>query len=82
MRSRQRVSITPTSVGGSPVSMGPQRVMLASAETQLSDFTLNQGAPATFELRRFNRRMNGVLFTVTFLSGGGTLVVGVSSFAP
>lgn len=82
MRSRQRVSITPTSVGGSPVSMGPQRVMLASSETQLSDFTLNQGAPATFELRRFNRRMNGVLFTVTFLSGGGTLVVGVSSFAP
>ncbi len=82
MRSRQRVSITPTSVGGSPVSMGPQRVMLASAEIQLSDFTLNQGAPATFELRRFNRRMNGVLFTVTFLSGGGTLVVGVSSFAP
>jgi len=82
MRSRQRVSITPTSVGGSPVSMGPQRVMLASAEIQLSDFTLNQGAPATFELRRFNRRMNGVLFTVTFLSGGGTLVVGVSSFTP
>jgi len=82
MRSGQRVSITPTSVGGSSVSMGPQRVLLASSETQLSDFILNQGAPATFELRRFNRRMNGVLFTVTFLSGGGTLVVGVSSFAP
>jgi len=81
-RSRQAVNIVPTSVGGSPVSMGPQRVLLASSETQLSDFTLNQGAPATFDLRRFNRRMNGISFTVTFLSGGGTLVVGVSSFAP
>ncbi len=81
-RSRRVVSIIPTAVGGSPVSMGPQRVLLASSETQLSDFTLNQGAPATFELRRFNRRMNGIPFTVTFLSGGGTLVVGVSSFVP
>jgi len=81
-RSRQVVNILPTTVGGSPVSMGPQRVLLASSETQLADFTLNQGAPATFELRQFNRRMNGVPFTVTFLSGGGTLMVGVSSFVP
>jgi len=81
-RSRRVVNIVPTAVGGSPVSMGPQRVILDSSETQLSDFTLNQGAPATFELRRFNRRMNGVPFTVTSLSGGRTLVVGVSSFVP
>ncbi len=81
-RSRRVVSIIPTAVGGSPVSMGPQRVLLATSETQLSDFTLNQGAPATFELRQFNRRMNGLSFTVTFLSGGGTLVVGVSNFIP
>ncbi len=81
-RSRRVVSIIPTAVAGSPVSIGAQRVMLASSETQLADFTLNQGVPATFELRRFNRRMNGVPFTVTFLSGGGTLVVGVFSFAP
>ena len=81
-RSRRVVNIVPTTVGGSPVSMGPQRVLLASSETQLSDFTLNQGAPATFELRRFNRRMNGLSFAVTLLSGGGTLVVGVSNFIP
>ncbi len=81
-RSRQVVNIVPTAVGGSPVSVGPQRVLLASSETQLSDFILNQGAPATLELRRFNRRMNGVPFTVTLLSGGGTLVVGEFSFAP
>ncbi len=81
-RSRRVVNIVPTAVGGSPVSMGPQRVLLASSETQLSDFTLNQGAPATFELRQFNRRMNGLSFTVTLLTGGGTLVVGVSNFIP
>jgi len=81
-RSRRVVNIVPTTVGGSPVSMGPQRVLLASSETQLSDFTLNLGAPATFELRRFNRPMNGLSFAVTLLSGGGTLVVGVSNFIP
>ena len=43
-RSRRVVNIVPTSVGGSPVSMGPQRVMLDSSESQLSDFILNQGA--------------------------------------
>ena len=81
-RSRRVVSIIPTAVGGSPVSMGPQRVLLASSETQLSDFTLHQGAPANLELSQFNLRMNGLSFTVTFLSGGGTLVVGVSNFIP
>lgn len=81
-RSRRVVNIVPTSVGGSPVSMGPQRVMLDSSESQLSDFILNQGAPATIELRRFNRRMNGTSFAVTLLSGGGTQVVGVFNFVP
>ena len=81
-RSRRVVNIVPTSVGGSPVSMGPQRVMLDSSESQLSNFILNQGAPATIELRRFNRRMNGTSFAVTLLSGGGTQVVGVFNFVP
>ena len=81
-RSRRVVNIVPTSVGGSPVSMGPQRIMLDSSESQLSDFILNQGAPATFELRRFNRRMNGNAFAVTVLSGGGTQVVGLFNFVP
>ena len=81
-QSGQVVSITPTSLAGSPIALGPQRVFLGFSETQIPDITLSQGAPATIELRRFNQRMNGVPFTVTFLSGGGTLVVGVSSFVP
>ncbi|NIO11965.1 MAG: prepilin-type N-terminal cleavage/methylation domain-containing protein [Deltaproteobacteria bacterium] len=81
-RSRRRVSIVPTSIAGSPVRLGPQRVLLAATESDLPDFVLNQGTPATFELGNFNRRMNGVSFTVTFLTAGGTQVVGVSSFVP
>jgi len=81
-QSGQVVSITPTSLAGSPIALGPQRVFLGFSETQIPDITLSQGAPATIELRRFNQGMNGIPFTVTFLSGGGTLVVGVSSFVP
>jgi len=79
-RSQSRVNITATTLGASPIVQGPQRVFLDSSEAQLPDITLSQGTPTTIELQRFNRRMTGVPFTVTFLSGGG--VVGVFSFVP
>ena len=79
-RSRVRVSITPTTLAGSGVVRGPQRVSLDSPEVQFPDIQMTQGAPSTIELRRFNRRMNGIPFVVSFLSGGS--VVGVASFVP
>lgn len=78
--SRVRVSITPTTLVGSATVRGPKRVSLGSPEVQLPDIQMSQGAPSTFELRRFNRRMNGIPFSVSFLSGGS--VVGVASFVP
>lgn len=84
-RSGDRVSITSTTLAGGPATNTLQRIVVDSPETQVPDIRLGQsggGTPVSVELRQFNRSMNGVAFTVTFLAPGGAAVLGVVTFVP